>query len=303
MRGDTGRERGRARGDRAVPARRHRAVDDQPRHPRFLGGMVRAVQAAGAGARQDRRRLCRQGRQAGQGRCRGRQADRRPVPGPVDPDRLCHLPGPAGRRPHRLPDRGAAQAGHRPAARPIAGQGRGAGPGRRGRAADRDGRAGAWRRGCGAGRIDLLPDSRHGSGQSGGDRRAGAGDGQLAARRTSRAPCSSSLDEEQAKHAAIARARAALEVADAPAADVSAEEARLAANPDDHEARFAIAQARMAAGDRDAAADELLEIIARDREWNDGAARTRFLQMLEAAGFEDPWGRAQRRRLSALLFT
>ena len=112
-----------------------------------------------------------------------------------------------------------------------------------------------------------------------------------------------SVGEDQAKHAAIARARAALEVAASPIADVSAEEARLATNPDDHEARFAIAQARMAAGDRDAAAVALLEIIARDRDWNDGAARTRFLQMLEAAGFEDPWGRAQRRRLSALLFT
>ena len=112
-----------------------------------------------------------------------------------------------------------------------------------------------------------------------------------------------SLDGETAKHPAIARARAALEVAAAPAADVSAEEARLATNPDDHEARFAIAQARMAAGDRDAAADALLEIIERDKDWNDGAARIRLLQMLEAAGFDDPWGRAQRRRLSALLFT
>ena len=112
-----------------------------------------------------------------------------------------------------------------------------------------------------------------------------------------------SLDEEQGRHAAIARARAALDLAAAPVADVSAEEARLAANPDDHDARFAIAQARLAAGDRDGAADALLEIIKRDREWNDGAARARFLQMLEAAGFTDPWGRAQRRRLSALLFT
>ena len=99
------------------------------------------------------------------------------------------------------------------------------------------------------------------------------------------------------------QAKAALEVAAAPAADVSGEEARLAANPDDHEARFAIAQARLASGDRDRAADELLEIIARDKEWNDGAARQRFLQLLEAAGLEDPWARAQRRRLSALLFT
>jgi putative thioredoxin len=111
------------------------------------------------------------------------------------------------------------------------------------------------------------------------------------------------LSEEEARHPAIGRARAALEVATAPVADVSAEEARLAANPDDHEARFAIAQARMAAGERDAAADALLEIIARDREWNEGAARKQFLQILEAAGLEDQWTRAQRRRLSALLFT
>jgi putative thioredoxin len=111
------------------------------------------------------------------------------------------------------------------------------------------------------------------------------------------------LSGEQASHPAVSRARAALEVAAAPAADVSAEEARLAANPDDHEARFAIAQARLAAGDRDGAADALLEIIARDKDWNEGAARARFLQMLEAVGLEDPWARAQRRRLSALLFT
>jgi putative thioredoxin len=112
-----------------------------------------------------------------------------------------------------------------------------------------------------------------------------------------------SLPEDMAKQAAISRARAALDVAAAPAADVSAEEARLRANPDDHEARFAVANARMAAGDRDAAADALLEIVARDKDWNEGAARTRFLQLLEAAGLEDPWARAQRRRLSALLFT
>jgi putative thioredoxin len=112
-----------------------------------------------------------------------------------------------------------------------------------------------------------------------------------------------SHDEGLANHAAVARARAALEVAVAPAVDVSAERERLTANPDDHEARFALAQAAAAAGDRETAADELLEIVRRDPQWNEGAARMRLLQMLEAAGFEDPWGRAQRRRLSALLFT
>lgn len=101
----------------------------------------------------------------------------------------------------------------------------------------------------------------------------------------------------------IARAKAALEVASAaPVADTRALEKRLEANPDDNEARFELASAKMAA-DRDLAADALLEIIRRDREWNGGAARQRFLQLLEAQGLEDPWSSAQRRRLSAVLFT
>jgi putative thioredoxin len=112
------------------------------------------------------------------------------------------------------------------------------------------------------------------------------------------------LPADAAAKPAVARARAALELATAaPPADTAAIEARLAANPDDHDARFELAGARAAVGDRDAAADALLEIIARDRDWNDGAARKRFLQLLEAQGLEDPWARGQRRRLSALLFT
>jgi len=115
------------------------------------------------------------------------------------------------------------------------------------------------------------------------------------------------LDEapaEAAKDPAIARARAALALAEsAPAGETEALEQRLAADPDDHEARFELAGARMAGGDRDGAADALLEIVSRDRAWNEGAARTRFLQLLEASGLEDPWARNQRRRLSALLFT
>lgn len=111
------------------------------------------------------------------------------------------------------------------------------------------------------------------------------------------------LPEELAKKPEIARARAALEVASAPAVDAGPLEARLAVNPDDHEAQFELASAKMSAGDRDGAADALLEIIRRDRDWNDGAARQRFLQLLEAQGLEDPWSGAQRRRLSAVLFT
>jgi len=111
------------------------------------------------------------------------------------------------------------------------------------------------------------------------------------------------LPEELSKSPEISRARVALEIASAPKVDTSSLEARLAANPDDHEARLELANAKMADGDRDSAADALLEIVGRDREWNEGAARQRFLQLLEAQGLEDPWSSAQRRRLSALLFT
>jgi len=111
------------------------------------------------------------------------------------------------------------------------------------------------------------------------------------------------VPDDQKKKPGIARAIAALEVASAPRVDTGPLETRLAANADDHEARFELAAAKMAAGDRDAAAEALLEIIRRDREWNDSAARKRFLQLLEAQGIEDPWSSGQRRRLSALLFT
>ncbi|HET7710001.1 MAG TPA: tetratricopeptide repeat protein [Sphingomicrobium sp.] len=113
-----------------------------------------------------------------------------------------------------------------------------------------------------------------------------------------------SLPADLAAQAPVAQARAALDItAAAPEADTAELESRLAANPDDHDARFELAGARMAAGDRDSAADALLDLIARDRDWNDGAARKRLLQLIEAQGLEDPWARAQRRRLSAVLFT
>jgi putative thioredoxin len=111
------------------------------------------------------------------------------------------------------------------------------------------------------------------------------------------------LPEGVVNDAAVARARAALDIALTPAVDTSGLEQRLAADPDDHEARLELGNALMAAGRRDEAADALLELIRRDRAWNEGAARARFLQLLEAQGLEDPWARAQRRRLSALLFT
>ena len=113
-----------------------------------------------------------------------------------------------------------------------------------------------------------------------------------------------SAPADAANHAEVSRARAALELAGAaPVSDTSELEKRIAANPDDLDARFELAGAKMASGDRDSAADALLDIIGRDREWNEGAARKRLLQLIEAQGLEDPWARTQRRRLSALLFT
>ena len=111
------------------------------------------------------------------------------------------------------------------------------------------------------------------------------------------------LSEELRARPEVARARAALELASAPKVDTAPLEARIAADEDDHEARFELASALMAAGERDRAADALLEIVGRDRDWNEGAARKRFLQLLEAQGLEDSWSASQRRRLSAVLFT
>lgn len=111
--------------------------------------------------------------------------------------------------------------------------------------------------------------------------------------------------ESASKDPAIARARSALSLAEvaAPGVDTGEFERRIAANPDDHAARFELAGALMAAGDRDGAADQLLDSIGRDRDWNEGAARKRLLQLMEVVGLEDPWAGAQRRRLSAILFT
>jgi len=114
-----------------------------------------------------------------------------------------------------------------------------------------------------------------------------------------------SVPEKLAGHAAIARAQSALDLAAAaaPDADTGALEQRIAANADDHEARYELAGALMARGERDAAADQLFEILQRDRAWNEEAARKRLLQLLEVVGIEDSWTSAQRRRLSAILFT
>ena len=113
------------------------------------------------------------------------------------------------------------------------------------------------------------------------------------------------LPPELAMHPALERAASALALArDAkPVGDLAGLEAEVAANPDDHAKRFELAGGMMAAGNRDGAADHLLEIIRADREWNEGAARTQLLKLFDVVGVMDPWVSAQRRRLSAILFT
>ncbi|HTH27130.1 MAG TPA: tetratricopeptide repeat protein [Sphingobium sp.] len=112
------------------------------------------------------------------------------------------------------------------------------------------------------------------------------------------------LPPELSRNPAVERARSAIELAASmqPVSDLSAVEARVAADPDDLAALFELANGRMANGDNDGAADALLDIIARDRDWNEGAARNQLLKLFEVVGLEDPWVAAQRRRLSAILF-
>ena len=113
-----------------------------------------------------------------------------------------------------------------------------------------------------------------------------------------------SLPEDAGKAPEIERARAALTLAQSapPVDDLGPLMAAVNANPDDLQARFDLANAQMAAGDRDAAADGFLHIVAVDKAWNEGAARQQLLKLFEVVGLMDPWVSQQRRRLSAVLF-
>ena len=109
---------------------------------------------------------------------------------------------------------------------------------------------------------------------------------------------------ELAADPAVAQARAALDLArDRPdEGKLAALRAAAAERPADMETQLAFANAAFAAGERDVAAETLLRMIAHDRAWNDGAARTKLLQIFEAIGLEDPWVAATRRKLSTVLF-
>jgi putative thioredoxin len=105
---------------------------------------------------------------------------------------------------------------------------------------------------------------------------------------------------------AIRAVEAELKLKSAPAPDQGATaglRARLDADPKDHQARYDLAMALDAAGDRDGAIAELLELVRRDRKWNEEAARKQLVTLFEAMGPTDPRTIETRRRLSGLLFS
>jgi putative thioredoxin len=112
------------------------------------------------------------------------------------------------------------------------------------------------------------------------------------------------LPPELAGDPGLDRARSAIALVAGKADDseIAGLRAAVEARPDDHAARFDLAVALFAGGERDTAAEHLLAIVRADKAWNDGAARARLLQIFEAVGLEDPWVAATRRKLSAALF-
>jgi putative thioredoxin len=112
------------------------------------------------------------------------------------------------------------------------------------------------------------------------------------------------VPEAKRNDTAVAAARAALEVAEqathlGPVAEL---EQKVVANPLDHQARFDLAIALNGNSRRQEALDQLIEIVRRDRKWNDDAARKQLVQFFEAWGPTDEHTVSGRRRLSSILF-
>ena len=108
---------------------------------------------------------------------------------------------------------------------------------------------------------------------------------------------------EAAKDADLDSVKAALALAAEGSAETGGLEQRLARDADDHEARFELAKALAGRGQLAEAADHLLTIIARDRAWNEEAARKQLLTVFEAAGATSEVAKQGRRRLSSILFS
>ena len=113
------------------------------------------------------------------------------------------------------------------------------------------------------------------------------------------------VPKEGAKHADVVAAHASLELAetgDKAQGALSELRQRLERDANDHQARTDLAGALFASGEREQAVDELLELVRRDRKWNDEAARKQLVKFFEAMGHGDPLTVAARKRLSSILF-
>jgi putative thioredoxin len=112
------------------------------------------------------------------------------------------------------------------------------------------------------------------------------------------------VPEAKRNEAPVAAARAALEVAEQAAAlgPIAELEKKVAADPLDHQARFDLALALNGHNRRQEALDHLMEIVRRDRKWNDDGARKQLVQFFEAWGPTDEFTVAGRRSLSSILF-
>ncbi len=113
-----------------------------------------------------------------------------------------------------------------------------------------------------------------------------------------------SVPADKQADSAITAARAALELAEQAESlgDVAPLAAKVDLNPEDHQARYELAIALNAHGRREDALNHLLDIVKRDRSWNEDAARKQIIQFFEAWGSADPLTQSGRRKLSAMLF-
>ena len=112
------------------------------------------------------------------------------------------------------------------------------------------------------------------------------------------------VPESKRTDTAIAAARAAIELAEQSQSlgPINELEQKVAADPKDHQSRFDLALALNAKGSRDAAVDHLMEIVKRDRKWNEDGARKQLVQFFDAWGPTDEATIAGRKRLSSVLF-
>ncbi|MDP6120416.1 MAG: tetratricopeptide repeat protein, partial [Rhodospirillales bacterium] len=113
------------------------------------------------------------------------------------------------------------------------------------------------------------------------------------------------LTPELRSSSEVAAAISAMELAEESTAsgDVAEFRQKLAGDENDHQARFDLAVALYGTGDAEDAIGELVELVRRDRQWNDDAARKQLVKIFEALGHADPLTVSGRQRLSTILFS